>query len=159
VTRQMVSVPATAEEHLSQADGDGVRLLGVTRHGNKLRPGHLRGNRFRVLVRDVAADAHPRLDALLARIRAHGLPNFYGPQRFGKGGETLGLGLALLRREPPPVSESGRIPNLRNRFLRKLALSAVQSMLFNQCLGARLADGLFRRVISGDVMTKYPKGG
>ena len=52
VTRQMVSVPARAEAHLAQLDGDGVRLLTVSRHTNKLKPGHLRGNRFRILIRD-----------------------------------------------------------------------------------------------------------
>ena len=41
----------------SQLDGDGIRVLRVGRHGNKLRPGHLRGNRFRILIRDVPANA------------------------------------------------------------------------------------------------------
>src|SRR5262245_403717 len=49
VTRQMVSVPARAEERLPQLDGDGIRVLKASRHGNKLRPGHLHGNRFRIL--------------------------------------------------------------------------------------------------------------
>src|SRR5947209_15208309 len=53
VTRQWVSVPAAVEPLLPQLDGDGVRLLRVNRHTNKLKPGHLRGNRFRVLIRDV----------------------------------------------------------------------------------------------------------
>ncbi len=57
VTRQMVSVPARAESRLAQLDGDGVRLLNVSRHGNKLKPGHLHGNRFRILVRDAGPAA------------------------------------------------------------------------------------------------------
>src|SRR5437870_5416278 len=61
VTRQYVSVPAAAEERLGQLDGEGLRVLRVSRHTNKLRPGHLRGNRFRILVRDAAADAGQRL--------------------------------------------------------------------------------------------------
>src|SRR5437879_10695412 len=65
VTRQMVSVPARAEERLPRLDGDGIRVLRVSRHGNKLRAGHLHGNRFRVLVRDgdPAALADDRLPA------------------------------------------------------------------------------------------------
>ena len=62
VTRQWVSVPAAAESGLAQLDGDGIALLRVSRHTNKLRPGHLRGNRFRVLIRDVdvaARKPHP----------------------------------------------------------------------------------------------------
>src|SRR5262249_42863729 len=50
VTRQMVSVPAAAEQRLAQLEDDGIRVLRVSRHGNKLRPGHLHGNRFRILV-------------------------------------------------------------------------------------------------------------
>jgi tRNA pseudouridine13 synthase len=151
VTRQMVSVPVAAEPRLSQLEGDGIRVLSVSRHGNKLKPGHLHGNRFRVLVRDVIAEAEQRLPALLERLRGDALPNFYGPQRFGRDGETGRLGFALLRQE------KGSVP--RNPFLRKLALSAAQSALFNHYLARRLTDGLLRRVLPGDVMAKWPFGG
>jgi tRNA pseudouridine13 synthase len=159
VTRQYVSVPARAEEHLGRLEGEGIRVLSVSRHGNKLKPGHLHGNRFRILVRQADPQAGERLVPLLERLRREGLPNFYGPQRFGREGETVQLGLALLRGEPPPVPASGRRPNLRSAFLRKLALSAAQSALFNHYLGQRLTDGLLRRVLPGDVMAKWPFGG
>src|SRR5205823_4872572 len=150
VTRQMVSIPASAEPRLPQLDGDGVRVLRVSRHTNKLRPGHLRGNRFRVLIRDVLADAVEVAAPILDRIRRDGLPNFYGPQRFGRDCETARLGMDLLR---------GERRGVRSGFLRKLALSAAQSVLFNDCLGRRLADGLLRTVLAGDVMAKWPAGG
>jgi tRNA pseudouridine13 synthase len=174
VTRQMMSVPARAEARLGQLDGDGLRLLSVSRHGNKLKPGHLHGNRFRVLVRETAVsgtgvppvagsdrrDACPtvaeRLPPLVERLRREGLANFYGAQRFGRDGETVRLGLALLRQEPPPTGIRG---NVRSPFLRKLALSAAQSALFNHYLACRMADGLIRRVLSGDVMARWPFGG
>src|SRR5207248_9992667 len=110
-----------------------------------LRPGHLRGNRFVILIRDVAPEAASVLPALMDRLSAQGLPNYYGTQRFGRGAETLNLGLALLRGE--------RTQRL-SPFLRKLALSAAQSALFNQYLGLRLTDGVLRRVLAGDVMAK-----
>src|SRR5262245_12356754 len=94
VTRQWVSVPASAADRLGELEGDGIRLLDTARHGNKLRPGHLRGNRFRILVRDPDAAAAERLPPLLDRLRRLGLPNSYGPQRFGRGGETVLQGLA-----------------------------------------------------------------
>jgi tRNA pseudouridine13 synthase len=159
VTRQWMSVPAAAEARLGDLEGDGIRVLRVSRHGNKLKPGHLRGNRFRILVREATPDAAARLGPLLERLRRQGLPNYYGPQRFGLGGETVLQGLALLRGEPPPVSASGRRPNLRSAFLRRLVLSAAQSALFNHYLGSRLADGLLRTVLAGDVMAKWPFGG
>ena len=151
VTRQMVSVPAAAEAHLGQLEGDGLRVLRVSRHTNKLKPGHLHGNRFRILVRDVHPETPQRLGPLLERLRQGGLPNFYGPQRFGRGGETGRLGLGLLRDGPRAQP--------RGPFLRKLALSAAQSALFNFYLARRLQDGLLRTVLSGDVMAKWPFGG
>jgi tRNA pseudouridine13 synthase len=159
VTRQMVSVPAAVESRLAPLDGDGIRVLRVNRHSNKLRPGHLRGNRFRILIRDPDPQAAVRIEPILARLRREGLPNFYGLQRFGKDGESARLGFALLRREPPPSSAEGLRPNLRSAFLRKFVLSAAQSALFNSYLGRRMADGLFRRVLPGDVMAKWPLGG
>src|SRR2546423_12525792 len=41
VTRQWVSVPDVGNEALTLLEGDGIRLLQVNRHSNKLRPGHL----------------------------------------------------------------------------------------------------------------------
>jgi tRNA pseudouridine13 synthase len=147
VTRQWVSVPASAEPRLGQLDGDGITLLQTSRHGNKLKPGHLRGNRFRILVRDVK-DASA-LPALVSTLREQGMPNFYGPQRFGRDGGTLDLGMRLLLGTNGPAS----------RFLRKFGLSAVQSWLFNSYLAARIKDGLLRRALAGDVMQKWPFGG
>jgi tRNA pseudouridine13 synthase len=151
-------VPANLESKLAQLDGDGIKVLMVSKHTNKLRAGHLHGNRFRILIRRVGGS--PALssdgqagrlpyDEVIDRIRAHGLPNSYGPQRFGRDGETLHLGLALLRGEK----------SIRQPFLKKLALSAAQSALFNYVLAQRFRDGLLRRVLPGDVMCKIPFGG
>jgi tRNA pseudouridine13 synthase len=159
VTRQMVSVPASAEANLPQLDGDGITVLHVSRHTNKLRPGHLHGNRFRILIRlssplplgegpGVRAN-RVDIEPILDRIRQQGLPNYYGPQRFGHDGETLHLGLALLRGEK----------SIRQPFLKKFALSAAQSAIFSHCLAQRMRDGLLRRVLPGDVMCKVPFGG
>lgn len=149
VTRQMVSVPVSVESQLAQLDGDGIHVLRVSRHTNKLKPGHLHGNRFRILIRNVEPEAASRLPPLLERLRRDGLPNFYGVQRFGHDGETGRLGFELLR------GGSARV----NPFLRKLALSAAQSALFNLYLARRMQDNLLRRVLPGDVMAKWPFGG
>jgi tRNA pseudouridine13 synthase len=148
VTRQWVSVPGIVESHLSKLDGDGMRVLTVSRHANKLRPGHLRGNRFRVLIREPSEpnNAQPILDV----IQRDGLANTYGTQRFGRDGETLRIGMDLLHKRPT---------NRVNPFLRKLALSAAQSSLFNEYLARRMSDGLMRTVLAGDVLAKWPMGG
>ncbi|MBA4065141.1 MAG: tRNA pseudouridine(13) synthase TruD [Isosphaera sp.] len=148
VTRQWVSVPKECEPRVKNVDGGGVRVLRTGLHTNKLKPGHLRGNRFRVLVRDADRGVSP--DPVLGRVRAQGLPNFYGPQRFGRDGGTVDLGLQCL---------AGKAPRRIRPFLFRFALSAVQSLLFNDTLGRRMADGLYRTVLAGDVMAKWPAGG
>lgn len=148
VTRQWVSVPWECEPRLKHLEGDGIRVLKTGRHINKLKPGHLRGNRFRILIRDVDPAVDP--EPVLARLREQGLPNYYGSQRFGRGGSTLELGWQCL---------TGRTPRRVRPFLFRFALSAVQSLLFNDYLARRLRDGLFRTVLPGDVLAKWPAGG
>jgi tRNA pseudouridine13 synthase len=150
VTRQWVSVPQEAEPRLAKLDGGGITLLNHSRHTNKLKPGHLKGNRFDILVRDADRSKADAATAVLERIRSHGLPNYYGPQRFGRDGGNIDLGFRCL---------AGTQPKRLRPFVYKFALSAVQSLLFNDYLGRRLADGLFRTVLSGDVMAKWPAGG
>jgi tRNA pseudouridine13 synthase len=129
--------------------GPGYRVLGAARHENKLRTGHLKGNRFRIVVRGVVGDALARAATIAARLQQIGAANLFGPQRFGMRGDNAALGRAILLREHA----------VRDRFLRRLALSALQSELFNRCLAARIADGLFGTAIEGDVLKKRSTGG
>ena len=163
VTRQFVSVPRRIESLLPSLNTDKIRLLNSTPHRNKLRTGHLHGNRFRVLVRDVVeTDALAKATAIAERVRLSGLPNYFGSQRFGNNGSTLQLGLSLLS-ETGASSEPSRKARDRQRsgrrFLHRLALSAAQSWLFNQVLAERLRDGLLDRVLLGDVMQVCATGG
>lgn len=147
VTRQWVSVPTKAEPKLSQLEGDGIKVLQVSKHHNKLRLGHLHGNRFEIVVREVSQSES--LPAIIDRINQAGLPNYYGQQRFGRDQETLHSGWRMLHGERLKL----------NPFVRKLSLSAVQSALFNRYLSERMEDGFFRQVLPGDVMGKWPAGG
>src|SRR5262249_2189892 len=151
--------PGHLEDRLSALDGDGIRLLGVSRHTNKLKPGHLHGNHFNIFIRDPAPESAERLTPLMARIKEHGLPNYYGPQRFGKDGETARLGFSLLVAPHAEMPAGKKRQQRINPFLRKLAFSAAQSTLFNLYLARRARDGLLRRILAGDVMAKQPFGG
>ncbi len=155
VTRQYVSVPRTAEARLAECDTDGIRVLQATAHGNKLRTGHLAGNRFGILIRDINPAAISTLDPLRQQLTAHGFPNAFGEQRFGLDGETPRLGFALLTGETTERS----LPPQRRKFLLRLALSAVQSLLFNRVLEERRAAGLLHTVQPGDVMQVVASGG
>jgi tRNA pseudouridine13 synthase len=148
VTRQWFSLMTErdAPPQLVMEEGTQVKVLAVSRHGNKLRTGQLRGNRFVVRLRG-ATDASLASEALNLLFE-RGIPNWFGPQRFGRAGDNAELGRALL--------EGGDQPQLarvrRDRFLRKLALSAFQSALFNEWLGERLTTGAFRRAEAGDLL-------
>ncbi len=155
VTRQYVSVPVKFADGVEQLNTDSIRVLKSARHGNKLKTGHLRGNLFSILIRDVVESAAALATPIADRIRQLGFPNYYGQQRFGHNGETLQLGLDLLSGR----RRSRDIPEPQRRFLRRLSLSAVQSDLFNHVLSARLTDGLLNRVLVGDVMEVVASGG
>jgi len=150
ITRQWVSVPQQAEAKLAGFSDDDVTVLKHSRHGNKLKPGHLRGNRFDILIRDVRAVDMPNAEAILNRIRAFGLPNYYGPQRFGRDGDNIDLGFRCL---------AGTQPKRLRPFVYKFALSALQSFLFNHYLGLRILEGCSRTVLDGEAMNHWPQGG
>ncbi len=152
VTVQWLSFPVAKGPDPATLAGEGWRVLTASRHGNKLRTGHSRGNRFGIVVRGGDLDrARAAADALALR----GLPNVFGAQRFGADGRNADLGRAILKGAGDPEARRAS----RDRFLRRLSLSAWQSMLFNRWLGERMADGLFARAIPGDVMKKLDSGG
>ena len=100
VTRQMLSATLVEPERVQALCVPGVRVLSVDKHTNKLRIGHLRGNRFHIRVRGIDAHPEPKLAAILPVIAAKGIPNYYGPQRFGIRADAHIIGRALLRRDP-----------------------------------------------------------
>jgi tRNA pseudouridine13 synthase len=152
VTTQWLSFPSAADPDPARLAVAGVRVLEVSRHANKLRAGHVRANRFVLGVRGGDLE---RARASAAALLARGLPNFFGPQRFGAAGRNAAVGRALMRGERTP--ETGRA--VRDRFLKRLSISAYQSELFNRWLAARLADGLFATALQGDVLKKLDTGG
>ncbi len=155
VTRQYISVPARSASHIGLLDSPQVRVLRAKPHRNKLRSGHLRGNRFEVTVRDVAPEGLSRATAIAGILARSGFPNYFGEQRFGHGGETAALGFDLLSGRKQPAD----IDRRRRRFLLRLALSAAQSAMFNEVLAERIADGLLSTVLAGDVMQVVATGG
>lgn len=155
LTTQWISVPRVEPERALAVAGEGFRVLEARRHGNKLRTGHLRGNRFRLRIRGGVPDAVERARAIAAALGARGLPNFYGPQRFGRAGDNAELGRLLLQgADDPRLSRARRDPKLR-----RLLISAFQSEIFNRVLARRLADGTWTTPLEGDVLEKSASGG
>jgi tRNA pseudouridine13 synthase len=151
VTRQWLSVPGVDPARALGLTAPGLAVLQAERHGNKLRVGHLRGNRFEVVLAGDAGDAEVEaLRASLAELGRSGVANRYGGQRFGAAGDNAAAGLAILRGQRRE----------RDRRRRKLLLSAAQSAVFNRTLELRAGSGAgLRAVRTGDVLQKIASGG
>lgn len=96
VTRQRLSIEHVPIERLQGFTARGLRVLDIERHGNKLKPGHLRGNRFEILLRGADPSEAERARQMLLRLAERGVPNAFGMQRFGRAANNHRLGRALL---------------------------------------------------------------
>lgn len=148
VTRQWISSEGLDPERALHLAAEGVRVLAVSRHGNRLKTGHLRGNRFAIVLRGATDEAAAL--AIAARLTREGLANFFGEQRFGRGGDNAAQAREFLR---------GRAPPPRDLRLRRLLASAWQSEVFNHALARRIAAGGHSRALSGDLCVKHASGG
>lgn len=97
ITRQMVSIHLLGDPTDLQPPHERIRVLWSARHRNKLRRGHLEGNRFSIRIRDVDPLKAPHVKRILARLQRDGVPNYFGFQRFGYRRNNHLLGAAMLR--------------------------------------------------------------
>lgn len=103
ITVQTLSVEHVDPERIRGIDIPRIRILDVSRHGNKLKIGHLHGNRFILRLRDVDPGRLDDLRAACDTLTARGVPNYFGQQRFGHRGDTWQLGQAVLRGDAKEV--------------------------------------------------------
>ncbi|MFO0837208.1 MAG: tRNA pseudouridine(13) synthase TruD [Phycisphaerae bacterium] len=97
VTRQWMSIEHIDPQRLEALSLPRMRVLRVTRHRNKLKLGHLRGNRFEIRVRDTEIGRLPELRAALETLGKLGAPNYFGEQRFGGRGDSGRVGASIVR--------------------------------------------------------------
>jgi len=146
VTRQWFSVhlPGQPSPDPESLETEGIRILEITRGTRKLRRGSHDGNRFEVTLRDVAlhkSASRANVEARWQAIASGGVPNYFGPQRFGKSGDNPEQARRLFRGET----------EIRDRLVRGLIISSARSLLFNAVVAKRIADGLWGRIMDGDV--------
>jgi tRNA pseudouridine13 synthase len=138
VTRQWFSVPRWNLPDWNNVDILGVCILETHRHSRKLRRGAHKANLFRIVMRGELPDSDV-LQSRFATIRDFGVPNYFGPQRFGRGGGNLNLAAAW--------SSGKRLP----RHKRSIAISTARSFLFNEALHTRVLDKSWNEIRSGEV--------
>ena len=100
ITRQTFSVPGVGLEDLRGLERPWLEVVDATHHTNKIRTGHLAGNHFTIKIRDVRPGSGEAVRRILERLDRTGLPNFFGPQRFGYFGDSYRVGCSLLHRDP-----------------------------------------------------------
>jgi tRNA pseudouridine13 synthase len=140
VTRQRFTVhlPGRESPDLALLETPDLRVLRSDRHHRKLPRGALAGNRFELVLRAVEGE-RAAIEARLEAIGRRGVPNYFGEQRFGRGGDNVTNALAMF---------AGR--RVR-REQRTLLLSAARSELFNRVLASRVDAGCWDVGLEGEV--------
>ena len=159
VATQTFSVPLAhlgqgQEGEMAQRIGDQlpVTVHWARRHRNKLKVGHLLGNRFTIVISELALpqdQAFSAAQAIAASVLRTGFPNYFGEQRFGGRGDNAEQGRGLLLRQR----------RVHDRWLRRFLISAFQSELCNRYLARRVELGAFTHLLQGDVAKKHATGG
>ncbi|MGB0210610.1 tRNA pseudouridine(13) synthase TruD [Algiphilus sp.] len=139
VTTQTFSVhlPGMPEPDWDGLAEPGIAITGHSRHHRKLRRGALAGNRFTITLRDVAGDRE-QAEQCLRAMAAHGVPNYFGGQRFGRDSGNVNRALAFFAGRRTPRKHHGML------------ISAARSHIFNAVLSERVGDGTWNRIIDGE---------
>ena len=103
VAVQTLSVEHIDPSRIESLEIPRIRVLSVTRHKNKLKIGHLRGNRFRIKLRDTDPGRLDDIRSVCEILVRRGVPNYFGQQRFGTRGDTWQLGKAVLSQDVTTV--------------------------------------------------------
>ncbi|MBW8311801.1 MAG: tRNA pseudouridine(13) synthase TruD, partial [Rhizobium sp.] len=140
VTRQRFSVhlPKRVAPDLAALQDEELRVLDSAWHNRKLPRGALKGNRFELVLREVAGEPDA-IGQRLAAIAAGGLPNYFGVQRFGREGDNVEAARRMFAGQ--------RV----HRDQRSIYLSAARSEMFNAVLAARIAAGDWASGREGEV--------
>jgi tRNA pseudouridine13 synthase len=128
MTKQYISIHKQHEDALSRFEHEGIKILSSVYHNNKIRIGHLKGNRFYIRLKKVNPTSAIKIDEALKNIESFGMPNYFGYQRFGNDGDNHIIGEKIAKGDKKE----------RNPKIKKLLINAYQSHLFNMWLSRRL---------------------
>ncbi len=158
MTIQHISIPKKCEERLATFSHPQIKILETTAHNNKIRLGHLKGNRFFIRLKKVSKLNATKLEHTLKNIAENGMPNYFGYQRFGKEGNNFQIGESLKELKKP-------------KKMDKFFINAYQSALFNEWLNKRIIfskeaeikgeikeQPQFFKLLKGDILNHYPHG-
>ena len=128
MTVQSISVHRKYEEQLKSFQNENLKILETTYHNNKIKVGHLKGNKFFIRLKRVGSIEKRKIEEALGSIVTHGIPNYFGFQRFGIEGDNYKKGKDII---------DGKLKEKR-RNLKQMYINAYQSYLFNSWLSKRI---------------------
>lgn len=128
MTVQSISVHRKYEEQLKSFQNENLKILETTYHNNKIKVGHLKGNKFFIRLKRVGAIEKRKIEEALGSIVTNGIPNYFGFQRFGIEGDNYKKGKDII---------DGKLKEKR-RNLKQMYINAYQSYLFNSWLSKRV---------------------
>lgn len=128
MTIQHISLPRNFENAIKDITHPNIKILNVTRHKNKIKLGHLAGNRFFIRLKKIVPSDFVKLKNALSKISNEGMPNYFGYQRFGRDGKNHELGREIVYGTKKE----------RNQNLKRFFISAYQSHLYNEWLDFRI---------------------
>ena len=164
-------LPPTEFAPVDIGENETVTILAQHWHNKKLNRGTHRANQFVITLRDIQfasvgdkngennaspeqlLSAKEAVEQHLTRIGENGVPNYFGPQRFGRQGNNVREALSLFARPPreprpqPKKSKRKRAPREQNT----MELSAARSLIFNEILAARVRNGSWNTGLAGEV--------
>ena len=142
VTQQWFSLhmPGKETPDFSQFDLAGCRILQINRHNKKLKIGALKGNRFKIILRNLSDKQ--AIEPKLNLIKQYGVPNYFGEQRFGREQNNMTQAIKWA---------SGEI-SVKDRKKRSFYLSAARSAIFNEIVSQRIEQNIEQTVLDGDIL-------
>lgn len=128
MTVQYISLPKQYEEKIDIFEHKNIKILNKTYHNNKIKIGHLKGNKFFIRIKRVFPNDAKVLESVLGQIATFGMPNYFGAQRFGINGDNYLKGKDII---------DGTLKE-KNKKLKQMYINAYQSYLFNAWLSRRI---------------------
>ena len=147
MTIQNISIPKRFLSKIEKFKHPKIKILEKHIHSNKLKIGHLKGNRFFIRLKKVNPTDAKKINKVLKEIKKYGIPNYFGYQRFGRDNSAL---------QGKQIIEGELV--IRNRAVEKLLINAYQSELFNEWLTERInLSNIFNEFDEKELANKYPK--
>ncbi|MBL4819791.1 MAG: tRNA pseudouridine(13) synthase TruD [Gammaproteobacteria bacterium] len=151
VCTQWFSIPRTGNERIDPAklENDNLTVIDARDNDRKIRIGSHRANLFKICLRELKG-AEIKLRERVTKIASEGVPNYFGPQRFGRNMANLHRAREYFADLGEPATDR-LSKKFRKGFRKSMMLSSVRSFLFNKILSSRVENGSWNQIMDGEI--------